>query len=92
MTKADLVEEVVKVADVSKKHAEIIVNTVSTGSTTVGEFDQIAEAGGGRSLLLRNSNGLIAEILLLIFGDALRPAMERFVPALLEILAAQEAD
>ena len=28
MTKADLVEEVVKVADVSKKHAEIIVNTV----------------------------------------------------------------
>ena len=28
MTKADLVEEVVKVTDVSKKHAEIIVNTV----------------------------------------------------------------
>lgn len=28
MTKADLVEEVVKVASVSKKHAEIIVNTV----------------------------------------------------------------
>jgi integration host factor subunit beta len=28
MTKADLVEEVVKAADVSKKHAETIVNTV----------------------------------------------------------------
>ena len=28
MTKADLVEEVVRVSDVSKKHAEIIVNTV----------------------------------------------------------------
>ena len=28
MTKSDLVEEVVKVAGVSKKHAEIIVNTV----------------------------------------------------------------
>ena len=28
MTKADLVEEVVQVADLSKKHAEIIVNTV----------------------------------------------------------------
>ena len=28
MTKADLVEEVVRVARVSKKHAEIIVNTV----------------------------------------------------------------
>ena len=28
MTKADLVEEVVRVSSVSKKHAEIIVNTV----------------------------------------------------------------
>ena len=28
MTKADLVEEVVRVSNVSKKHAEIIVNTV----------------------------------------------------------------
>ena len=28
MTKADLVEEVVRVTEVSKKHAEIIVNTV----------------------------------------------------------------
>ena len=28
MTKADLVEEVVRVTNVSKKHAEIIVNTV----------------------------------------------------------------
>ena len=28
MTKADLVEEVVRVANLSKKHAEIIVNTV----------------------------------------------------------------
>jgi integration host factor subunit beta len=28
MTKADLVEEVIKVADLSKKQAEIIVNTV----------------------------------------------------------------
>lgn len=28
MTKADLVEEVIKVASVNKKHAEIIVNTV----------------------------------------------------------------
>ena len=28
MTKADLVEEVVRVTNVSKKHAEVIVNTV----------------------------------------------------------------
>ena len=28
MTKADLIEEVVRVSNVSKKHAEIIVNTV----------------------------------------------------------------
>ena len=30
MTKADLVDEVVRVSSVSKKHAEIIVNTVFT--------------------------------------------------------------
>ena len=35
MTKADLVEEVIRVAELSKKHAEIVVNTV---------FDQIVEA------------------------------------------------
>jgi len=35
MTKADLVEEVIRVADLSKKDAETVVNTV---------FDQIVEA------------------------------------------------
>lgn len=35
MTKADLVEEVMKVSSLSKKHAEIVVNTV---------FDAIVEA------------------------------------------------
>jgi len=35
MTKADLVEEVIRVADLSKKDAEIVVNTV---------FDQIVDA------------------------------------------------
>ena len=35
MTKADLVEEVIRVADLSKKDAEIVVNTV---------FEQIVEA------------------------------------------------
>jgi integration host factor subunit beta len=35
MTKADLVEEIIRVADLSKKDAEIVVNTV---------FEQIIEA------------------------------------------------
>ena len=37
MTKADLVEEVVKVSNVSKKHAEIIVNTVFSSIIATNE-------------------------------------------------------
>jgi integration host factor subunit beta len=48
MTKADLVEEVVKVARVSKKHAEIIVNTVfSTIVEALQREDKIELRGFG---------------------------------------------
>jgi integration host factor subunit beta len=48
MTKSDLVEEVVKVARVSKKHAEIIVNTVfSTIVDALQREDKIELRGFG---------------------------------------------
>ncbi|MCO5170508.1 MAG: VWA domain-containing protein [Planctomycetes bacterium] len=63
----------------------IVTHAVSTGGTAVPELAQIAERGGGRSLLLREPARLVSEVLLLIFGEGLRPAMERFVPVLMEI-------
>jgi integration host factor subunit beta len=48
MTKADLVEEVVRVARVSKKHAEIIVNTVfSSIVAALKQEDKIELRGFG---------------------------------------------
>ena len=42
MTKADLVEHVVRVVDVSKKHAETIVNTVFASIVDALQGDDIA--------------------------------------------------
>jgi integration host factor subunit beta len=48
MTKADLVEEVVRVSNLSKKHAETIVNTVlSSIVAALGEDDKIELRGFG---------------------------------------------
>ena len=53
MTKADLVEEVVKVADVSKKHAEIIVNTVFSSIVEALQRDDKIELRGFGSFRVR---------------------------------------
>jgi integration host factor subunit beta len=53
MTKADLVEEVVKVAEVSKKHAEIIVNTVFASITDALQHDDKIELRGFGSFRVR---------------------------------------
>ena len=53
MTKADLVEEVVKVADVSKKHAEIIVNTVFSSIVDALQRDDKIELRGFGSFRVR---------------------------------------
>ena len=53
MTKADLVEEVVKVADVSKKHAEIIVNTVFSSIIDALQHDDKIELRGFGSFRVR---------------------------------------
>ena len=53
MTKADLVEEVVKVAEVSKKHAEIIVNTVFSSITDALQHDDKIELRGFGSFRVR---------------------------------------
>ena len=69
--------------------AKIRTNTVSTGFRKVPELEKIAAAGGGKSLVLKQKDKLVSEVLLLIFGESLRPAMERFVPVLLEVLQGQ---
>ena len=43
-----------------------------------------------RPVMPITSRRLVGEVLLLIFGERLRPAMERFVPVLLEVLEAQD--
>lgn len=53
MTKADLIEEVVRVADVSKKHAEIIVNTVFASITEALQRDDKIELRGFGSFRVR---------------------------------------
>lgn len=68
-----------------KSELKIVVNAVSTGPQAVRELTELATAGGGRSLLLGEPQRLVSEVLLLIFGETLRPAMERFAPVLLEI-------
>jgi len=53
MTKADLVEEVVKVSGLSKKHAEIIVNSVFCSITEALQKDDKIELRGFGSFRVR---------------------------------------
>ena len=53
MTKADLVEEVVRVASVSKKHAEIIVNTVFSSIVDALQREDKIELRGFGSFRVR---------------------------------------
>jgi integration host factor subunit beta len=53
MTKADLVDEVVNVADVSKKHAEIIVNTLFSSIIEALRHDDKIELRGFGSFRVR---------------------------------------
>jgi integration host factor subunit beta len=53
MTKADLVEEVVRVSNVSKKHAEIIVNTVFSSIIEALQRDDKIELRGFGSFRVR---------------------------------------
>ena len=53
MTKADLVEEVVRVSSLSKKHAEIIVNTVFTSIIEALHQDDKIELRGFGSFRVR---------------------------------------
>lgn len=53
MTKADLVEEVVRVSNVSKKHAEVIVNTVFTSIIEALHKDDKIELRGFGSFRVR---------------------------------------
>ena len=84
------VEPTLKLLEQLHGQAGFVVHTVATGFE-LPEFKRLAEAGGGQALQLGDPSKLVSEVLLLIFGERLRPAMERFVPVLLEILSAQEA-
>jgi Mg-chelatase subunit ChlD len=92
MHAADVAPTVALVAAAHEK-AGITVHMISTPfgrrNEAIPEFTQIAEAGGGQSLLLSQPEKMVSEILLLVFGEKLRPAMEGFVPILLEVLEKQ---
>lgn len=68
-----------------KEKLGIVTHGVSTGGQAVAELGQVAASGGGRALTLAEPARLVSEVLLLIFGEGLRPAMERFVPILMEL-------
>jgi integration host factor subunit beta len=53
MTKADLIEEVVRVSNVSKKHAEVIVNTVFASIVEALQRDDKIELRGFGSFRVR---------------------------------------
>ncbi len=53
MTKADLIDEVVRVSNVSKKHAEIIVNTVFSSIIEALQRDDKIELRGFGSFRVR---------------------------------------
>lgn len=53
MTKADLVEEVIRVSGLSKKHAEIIVNTVFESIVDAMQHDDKIELRGFGSFRVR---------------------------------------
>ena len=53
MTKADLIDQVVRVADVSKKHAETIVNTVLSSIVDALRRDDKIELRGFGSFRVR---------------------------------------
>jgi len=53
MTKADLIEEVVRVSNVSKKHAEVIVNTVFSSIIEALQSDDKIELRGFGSFRVR---------------------------------------
>ncbi len=78
-------------ADIEAERAKrnVVVNTVSTSTGYVAHFREIAKAGGGRAIVQRRADDLITEVLILILGEAMRPAMERFVPVLIEIVKAR---
>jgi Mg-chelatase subunit ChlD len=84
------VEPTRKLLEQLHAQAGFVVHTVATGPE-LPEFEALAKAAGGRALHLGDPSKLVSEVLLLIFGETLRPAMERFVPVLIEVLAAQDA-
>ncbi len=53
MTKAELVEEVARVSELTKKHSEIIVNTVFDSIVTALQMDQKIELRGFGSFRIR---------------------------------------
>ncbi len=68
------------------EQGKVTTHCVSTGFSAVMELNAIAEKGGGQGLTLSSPAALISEVLLLVFGEGMRPSMERFVPVLVEIL------
>ncbi len=65
----------------------VTTHMISTTPSPVRHFPELAKRGGGRSLEVSDPARLVSEVLVLVMGEALRPAMERFVPVLMEVTA-----
>ncbi len=83
------VEGMLEALRIAREKRSFVVNTVSTTNGHVQWFQQIAKTGGGRAIVQRRADDLITEVLILILGEAMRPAMQRFVPVMLEIVKAR---
>ena len=57
----------------------VVVHTVSTDSLPVLHFHQIALAGGGQHVTLRNTARLVEELVMLSFGGAERERVKAWM-------------
>ncbi len=58
---------------------EVVVHTVSTDSLPVLHFPQIARAGGGQHVTLRQTGRLVEELVMLTFGGAERERVQAWM-------------
>ena len=67
----------------------VVVHTVSTDSLPVLHFPQIARAGGGQHVTLRQTGRLVEELVLLTFGGADRDRVRGWMDEIDTLRAAE---
>ncbi len=68
----------VKLATIAFEKADLITHVIQAGGRDVKHFSEIAEAGGGHCVTLKDNDSLIAEITGLTLGDAFEEEFREF--------------